>query len=204
MLVKFNLSESIAVQIQQGATAVTMSSAVMGINPLITTLSDSNTVLQSKQAAVAVAKQMLADAYGEAAAAAKLQRGAYYNLGAQVNIDSDGDPNYVRSTGYSVRKNATPIPPLVHAPANVMTSVNGVAGRIVTSWKKVFGARNYEVQYTTDLTGATGWTSVEQTPGNTKLNVDGLTSGTKYALRVRALGNGQPGPWSGPVQQIAL
>ena len=51
--------------------------------------------------------------------------------------------------------------------------------------------------------GATGWTTVGSTPSKTRVNVDGLTSGTKYAFRVRALGNGQPGPWSGPVQQMA-
>jgi hypothetical protein len=39
--------------------------------------------------------------------------------------------------------------------------------------------------------------------GGTRLNVDGLTSGTRYALRVRACGNGIPGPWSSPVQQLA-
>ena len=78
-----------------------------------------------------------------------------------------------------------------------------VIGEVMMSWKGLIGARVYEVQYTIDLTGATGWTSVTETPGKTRVNIDGLTSGTKYAFRVRALGNGQPGPWSGPVQQMA-
>ena len=37
--------------------------------------------------------------------------------------------------------------------------------------------------------------------GGRSLAVDDLTSGTKYAFRVRACGNGTPGPWSGSVQQ---
>jgi hypothetical protein len=64
-------------------------------------------------------------------------------------------------------------------------------------------ARNYEAQETTDLTGATGWESAEEMPSATKLSFEGLTSGTKYAFRVRAWGNGMPGPWSTPVQQMA-
>ncbi len=83
------------------------------------------------------------------------------------------------------------------------TRINGTPGRIIMSWKSVLGARNYEVQYTTDLTGATGWVNADSMAGAPRLNVDGLTSGTRYALRVRACGNGAPGPWSGPVQQLA-
>ena len=74
---------------------------------------------------------------------------------------------------------------------------------MVLGWTGVIGVRVYEAQYTTDLSGATGWTTVPSTTSKTRVNVDGLTSGTKYAFRVRALGNGQPGPWSGPVQQMA-
>lgn len=76
-------------------------------------------------------------------------------------------------------------------------------GRVVLSWKGIFGARNYEVQYSTDLSGETGWKSISETPGKPRVNVDGLTSGTKYAFRVRALGKAEPGPYSGPVQQMA-
>ncbi len=49
------------------------------------------------------------------------------------------------------------------------------------SWKRVLGARNYEVQYTTDLSGVTGWTDAAEMSGGTRLNVDGLVSGTRYA-----------------------
>ncbi|MDQ6764879.1 MAG: hypothetical protein M3Z22_02080 [Verrucomicrobiota bacterium] len=45
-----------------------------------------------------------------------------------------------------------PLPPLEHAPSNVKAKING-------------GARNYEVQFTTDLSGATGWVTVPTTPG---------------------------------------
>lgn len=54
-----------------------------------------------------------------------------------------------------------------------------------------------------DLTGATGWVSAPEMSGATLLNVSDLTSGTRYALRVRGCANSAPGPWSGPVQQLA-
>jgi hypothetical protein len=84
-----------------------------------------------------------------------------------------------------------------------MTRINGTPGRVVLSWTAQLGARNYEIQYTTDLTGATGWTNAPLMPGKTKLNVDGLESGTKYAFRIRACGNKEPGPWSSIVLQRA-
>jgi hypothetical protein len=65
------------------------------------------------------------------------------------------------------------------------------------------GARWSAVQYTTDLTGATGWTDAPKMSGKTKLAINGLTSGTKYAFHVRACGNAAPGPWSVIIIQLA-
>lgn len=69
------------------------------------------------------------------------------------------------------------------------------------TWKGIVGARNYEVQYSLDLSGATGWTTVAETLGKGRINVDDLTSGTKFAFRVRGFSKAYPGPRSGPVQQ---
>ncbi len=89
------------------------------------------------------------------------------------------------------------------APDKLSTRVNGVPGVINLSWGKVQYARNYEVQTTTDLSGATGWTSQTAMPSAAKLDITGLVTGTKYALRVRAWGNGMPGPFSSLCQQMA-
>ncbi len=81
--------------------------------------------------------------------------------------------------------------------------MNGVHGQVLFSWKGLPGARNYEAQETSDLSGATGWESATEMPSGAKPPFEWLTSGTKYAFRVRAWGNGMPGPWSTPVQQMA-
>ncbi|MDQ6655423.1 MAG: M12 family metallo-peptidase, partial [Verrucomicrobiota bacterium] len=57
------------------------------------------------------------------------------------------------------------MPPLEHAPSNVKAKINGVPTQIYLTWKTVRGARNYEVQFTIDLSGATGWVTVPTTPG---------------------------------------
>ena len=119
-----------------------------------------------------------------------------------MQTDSDGSGTYILSCGYGMRSSGGRIPQVEDAPGNLRTRVNGVPGRVLLSWSDA-GARNYEAQKTTDLSGATGWESAEEMPGAIRIAFEGLTSGTKYAFRVRAWGNGMPGPWSTPAQQMA-
>ena len=190
-------------QTDQGKNAVTMSKQVMtDPEPIIDTLDTANTSLAAKQAAVNEARSTLATAYEEMHAEAAVQRTAYSNLGALVQTNSAGEATYISSCGFGIRSSGTPIPPIDTAPTNLRTRVNGVPGQVLFSWKGLSGARNYEAQKTTDLTGATGWESAIEMPSGAKLSFEGLTSGTKYAFRVRAWGNGMPGPWSTPVQQM--
>jgi hypothetical protein len=204
MIVKLNLSKRIPDQLDQGKNVAAMSrEAMTGTEPLIDELDAANTDLQAKQAAVIEARAEASQAGAALRASAKTQRGAYGNLASHVNTVADGSDAFVLSTGYEVRATPTPRPPLTEPPSNVRTRINGVPGNVLVLWKGLSGARNYEVQYTTDLSGATGWSNVPETPGTTRLNVGGLVSGTKYAFRVRGLSTGQPGPWSGPVPQMA-
>lgn len=174
-----------------------------GTQPLIDDLDASNVDLTAKIAAAQTARQAARQAQAAMEASAKAQKGSYTALGNEVNNVAQGSASFVLSTGYGVRAKAVPFPPIDHAPTDVRTQMNGAPGNVIISWKGVRGARNYEVQYTTDLTGATGWVSAPAMAGGSKLTVGGLTSGTKYAFRVRACGKGTPGPWSGPVQQLA-
>ena len=67
------------------------------------------------------------------------------------------------------------------APGDLDTRVNGVPGVIHFSWGKVFYARNYEVQTTTDLTGATGRTSQPEMPGLLRLEIPGLVTNARFS-----------------------
>ena len=180
-----------------------MANKVLTDKTVVTTLGTANTSLTSLQATALEARRVSTQATEAVIAAAILQRTAYGNVANAVNTEAGGDAAFIMSCGFNVRATPTPIPPITEPPTQLKTSINGVPGRVVLYWTGVLGARVYEAQYTTDLSGATGWTTVGSTPSKTRVNVDGLTSGTRYAIRVRALGNGQPGPWSGPVQQMA-
>lgn len=202
--VKYNLSRKVTTQVDQGKNVVSMSSEVMPpTDPLIVKLQASNTDLQEKIANVLVSRAAVYHAMTELDLSAATQRTDYGNLGALVQTNSDGSAIYITSCGFGVRSNGTPTPPVEDAPGDLRTRVNGVPGMINFSWGGVNYARNYEVQTTTDLSGATGWASQTEMPSKTKLPILALESGTKYALRARAWGNGMPGPWSTPVQQMA-
>ena len=204
MIVKLNLPTRVPDQLRQGKNVAAMSrEAMTGDQPLIDDLDGANTDLEAKVAAVAEARSGSSQASAALHASAKAQRDAYGNLAGHVNTVADGSDAFVLSTGYEVRATPAPRPPLTEAPSDVRTRINGVPQNVLVLWKGLSGARNYEVQYTTDLSGATGWINVPETPGGTRLNVEDLVSGTKYAFRVRGLSTGQPGPWSIPVPQMA-
>lgn len=200
---KLDLPRPIPKQIEQGAKVATMANKVLTDKTVVTVLNTATTTLNDLQAAALEARRASTQATADVVEAAALQRIAYGNVAGAVNAQANGDPGFIMSCGFAVRASATPTPPITEPPTQLKTSINGMPGRVVLGWTGVIGARVYEAQHTTDLSGATGWTTVGSTPSKTRVNVDGLTSGTKYAFRVRALGNGQPGPWSGPVQQMA-
>lgn len=205
MITKSNLSPSIPVQIEQGQNMAARSRATLaGPQPLVDDLDAKTATLAEKQAAALSARAASAQATADVVTAAGEQRVSVGNLAAHVNTVADGNYGVIRGCGFEVRSSAMPKPPLDVPPGDLATSVNGVPRRVYVTWKGVAGARNYEVQHTKDLSYASGWETLPETPGKTRAEVNGLDSGTKYAFRVRALGNGAPGPYCSPIQQVAV
>lgn len=202
--VKLGLSRKVPIQIDQGKNVVTMCGEVMSpTEPAVMTLNTTNLDLQTKHANLIEARAAVGNAKQELKASSAAQRTAYNNLGALVQTHSNGEASFITSCGFELRASGGPTPPVEDAPGNLTARVNGVPGVIHFSWGSVLYARNYEVQTTTDLSGATGWTSQPEMPGVLRLEIPGLVSGTKYALRVRAWGKSLPGPWSTLIQQMA-
>lgn len=192
-----------AKQVDLGDRVVPMATKVLGDKPAsLITFTTSNSALKDAITTAEMNRQAWLQSIAEVKLKATGQGEAYSALVGYINSVADGNVPFILSCGVPVRSTPTPTPPLQTPPADVTTRINGVPGRVYLSWKSVKGARNYEVQYTTDLTGATGWVTLAETPGKTRTEANDLTSGTRYAFRVRAMGNGERGPWSGPVQQM--
>jgi hypothetical protein len=125
--------------------------------------------------------------------AALLQEAAY------VQNASGGDAVKIQSAGLDVRSPAQPVTAL-QAPQNLQAQFADNEGEVKTSWDSVLGASSYVVECATNPNGP--WTQVVITTRTTH-TLSGLTSGTKYWVRVRAGGVVGYGPWSDPVVKMA-
>jgi hypothetical protein len=118
-----------------------------------------------------------------------------------VQSVSAGDAALIESVGMSVKAPSAPIGSLP-APQKLIASTTTAPATVVLRWKAVKGAKSYQVQTATDITGAGNWqTAASSTKG--RCVVSGLTSGTKYWLRVAAIGAAGQGPWSDAAIKIA-
>jgi len=97
------------------------------------------------------------------------------------------------STGFPLRGAPTPIGDLV-APTNLVAAASDHEGEVELSCKTVAGASSYEWQCKVHQDAGT-WTAIK-TSTTRRITVTGLTPGTMYAFRVRAIGSAGPGPWS--------
>ena len=64
------------------------------------------------------------------------------------------------------------------------------------------GLKSYILERTSDPAGGTGWGNPAVITKSSAF-VSGLTSGTRYWFRVRAVGTAGPGPWSDPATKVA-
>lgn len=106
-------------------------------------------------------------------------------LGMYVMYIANGDEVILTSSGYSLAKE--PEPQNIANPGNV-TLGNGVStGEMVASVKAVAGARSYIHQITADpLTPESVWQS--STSSKSKMLYSNLQPGTKYWVRIAAVG----------------
>ena len=108
-----------------------------------------------------------------------------HNLGYYVLFTAQGNRTIAAQSGYTLAKEPVPI---VMAPPTGGKLENGnQSGTLISSVKSVRGARSYNHQYTTDPLLAEGsWTTVSCTLA--KCHLTGLVPGTKYYVRVGAIG----------------
>ncbi len=99
--------------------------------------------------------------------------------GDAVQSLSGGDAAKIASSGFDVASEGR-APIALTAPDEISATAGDDVGEVDLACDPVRGARSYEVQATTDVTGAAGWSTA--------------------AIRSRS---GEPGPWSITVQKMA-
>ena len=182
-------------------TAMTGNANFATPNPTLTAfgtlITTANTKIAAYNSLVAAAETGLAD---RDAALAALRAG-FSQLGDYVQNVTAGDQVKIESAGIPVRSAGTP---------TTMTQVLDLAltpgdnpGSVDAMWKPVAGVRSYECQVNTVNPDVEANWSFKKSTSKSSVTLEGLTSGAKLWVRVRAIGtNDNAGPYSDPATNV--
>jgi hypothetical protein len=127
---------------------------------------------------------------------------ALTSLADYIDKQSGGVEAKITSTGAQVAATPTPVTDIVQ-----VTGLTGSDGdddnEIDLGWNRVKRIIHYELERSADPVTATSWQLIAA-PTKSKHTVGGLTAGTKYWFRVRAVSGSDKGPWSEPIMRIAM
>ena len=161
---------------------------------LITTAS---TGIATYNTAKAAAETALADR--DAALAAL--RSSFSLLGDYVQNVSGGDAAKIESAGMDVRSEGAPV--AMTQVLDLAVSEGDNPGSLDAMWKPVRGARSYEVQVNTVNVDVEANWSFRKSSSKSSAVLDGLTSGAKVWVRVRAVGTkDDTRPYSDPATKV--
>ncbi len=109
---------------------------------------------------------------------------------------------YVVGAGYLVADAAAPVGPMPKV-ENLKLTQGDADGSVDSGWDAIVrGLQMFVIEATVDPAALTGWFQVGMTKKSSH-TITGLTSGTRYWIRVRAMGAAGPGPWSDPATKVA-
>lgn len=152
---------------------------------------------------------------GTAAAASALQTAQDREVAARAEIDTllrgrasyvdgvaKGDGDIIHKAGFETDADRSPIGALP-APQNLRATYNGHTGQIVVRGKPVNGARSYVTDCREHGPTLGAWQQVKVSTG-ARITATGLTPGTEYAFRMKAVGAAGDSPWSDEVVKMAV
>jgi hypothetical protein len=121
------------------------------------------------------------------------------SLVGYVQHESHGDPNIIHSAGLQVVGDRIPVGPLAQV-SNLKLAFGDQEGALTVDWQPIYGAFVYLVETSANPDGP--WTQVTATT-RARFTLENLTPGTKYWVRVRAVGAAGFGPYSDPACKMA-
>jgi hypothetical protein len=157
-----------------------------------TKITDATAKINTYNASMTASQAALADRDGSLAAL----RQSMSQLAAYVENASGGDAAKIESAGMGVRAAATKIGVPTQV-LNLVLTAGDFDGTLDAACDAVYGASSYEIQTSADPMTATSW-AFKMTSSKSSATLEGLTSGAKVWVRVRAIGAAGPGPWSDP------
>ena len=122
-------------------------------------------------------------------------------LAFYVQTVAQGDDTKLATSGYPLRKplTRTQVFELPSAPSQLTLGRGVVSGMLVVRAGRVPGAGSYDVQITAgDPTVEANWAAAGSYKTCRRMELQGLTPGKVYSVRVRALGTAGPGAWTAP------
>lgn len=122
-------------------------------------------------------------------------------LGAYVQSTSNGDKEIILSSGFDVIQSGAPQPPVGQV-MNVRLSNGRTSGSIKVLFDKMPGAKAYVVEISTEPLDESKW-DAKGAPIKTRFEITDLQPGTKYWVRVAAIGKDGVGLWSNLAFKIA-
>jgi hypothetical protein len=123
-----------------------------------------------------------------------------HNLSSYVLYTAKGDRLVAESSEFTIAKNPSPKPP-VDKPAGLQLSDGQNAGEMQLVFRRVPGAKSYMYQISSDPVDDTKWVTTYGTVR--KALFTGLSSGTRYYVRVVALGTNGQVVYSDAVARVA-
>lgn len=135
-------------------------------------------------------------------AARKALEDALRSLALYVQQKSAGDLTKLLSSGFDAVKQPEPAG-VLPAPQGVTLKQGTLSGTLVLRSRPVPNAASYEAQQSTNIAQESAWEDAGAFTA-ARMTLEGLTPGTQYWSRMRAIGAAGPGAWSEPVPAMVL
>jgi hypothetical protein len=182
-------------------TAMTGNANFPTPNPPLATIGTLTTTAQTKIALCNTTRALLDTQLSDRDVALTALSNGLTQEADYVQNASGGDKVKIESAGMSVRDDAAPIGTPTQV-LNLVLTEGDFEGTLDVAWDKVRGASSYEIQISVDPITPTSW-AFKQSASKSSATIQGLTSGAKLWVRVRAIGAGNtPGPWSDPATKV--